>query len=172
MSLQGGRPSGATKLVSCRATMCNVCRPHQGELRAAHTWPQTAHQQEQLRAGPKRSQGSAPVPRLLREPVGRMGAGDAEETPCANCFPPSEPQRPPSPPLTTPPERITLGETSGGCHARGGLPLPSRRGLPPGLHSGLRLGSRSLFLFARKNPWPRGSSQRRCAGRKGQVPTT
>lgn len=120
MSLQGRRPSGATKLVSCRATMCNVCRPHQGGLRAVHTWPQTTHQQEQLRAGPKRSQGSAPVPRLLREPVGRMGAGDAEETPRANCLPPSEPQRPPSPPLTTPPERITLwGDQRGVPRTRG-----------------------------------------------------
>lgn len=45
--------------------------------------------------------------------------------------------------------------------------LPSRRALPPGLRSGLRLDSQSLFLSAQRNPWPRGSSQRHCAGREG-----
>lgn len=60
----------------------------------------------------------------------------------------------------------------GGCHPRGACPglavlLPSTRGLPPGPRSGLPPGSLSLFPFAQKNPWPRGSSPTRCAGRRG-----
>lgn len=45
--------------------------------------------------------------------------------------------------------------------------VSSTRDLPPGPRSGLPPGSLSLFPFAQKNPWPRGSSPTRCAGRRG-----
>lgn len=122
--------------------------------------------------GATRSEGSAPAPLLPWEPGGSWVLATWRS-------PELRLRGHPPLPSTSPPygthRAILLGDQCvwGGCHPRGGLftglavALPSRRGLPPGLRSGLRPGSRSLFLFAQKNPSLRGSSQRRCAGRKG-----
>lgn len=75
-----------------------------------------------------------------------------------------------SPPNTRPPtRRATLLQATPGVSPAGdseaGRGSPSRHAPPPGLRSGLPPGSRSLFRFAQRSPWPPGSSQTHCAGR-------
>lgn len=118
-----------------------------------------------------------PAPHWLRDvAVARCWAcGRPQKSQLFSC---RREQQPPSLPSTSPPgqqHRATpRGQSRVGSHLRGSLSrwhpapaLPSRRGLLPALHSGPRPGSRSLFPFAQKNPSPRGSSQRRCAGKQG-----
>lgn len=75
------------------------------------------------------------------------------------------------PPLLTPGQhlRATVLEQREAGIPRGGavVPLPSRRVLPPGLHSQPHRGCRSLSRSAQRSPWPRGSSRRHCAAGGG-----
>lgn len=117
---------------------------------------------------------------LCSSPVPSWGAQGAGEWPWPGSknvrSPAVENSLPPSLPNTSPPGQphgaILLEKPVLARHppptpgpSWRGRGSPSTHGLPQGLRSGLQLGSQSLFLFVQKNPSPRESSQRHCAGK-------
>lgn len=168
MGLRVKRLSNAVKLVRGRATL--------GILGLKLCLPGRLQQERGCEPGEPRALLPAPPPtgaqgrgwwggRVLgtwRSPGGpRLPAAENSQPPTLPASHPLTPAHSPSsegrPGVEWPPR----GSPSWRDRA---MALPSRRGLLPGLHSEPQLGSRSLFLFAQKNPWPRGSSQRHCAG--------